>query len=87
MTRYVWKGPHTSVEIWPAPARDGKPEAPVEPIYSGPAAPGIEIPADLPADHDQVKGWLAFGLIAPAETRKPRTKEAGLPPVKENADG
>lgn len=88
-TRFIWKGPHTSIELWPVPEAGDKPAKPVEPIYSGPVAPGAEIPVPLPEDHDQVKGWLAFGLIAPVpvEAPKPRTKETGLLPVKENADG
>ena len=76
--KYVWKGPSTVAEIWhdPMPEDAGA----VEPLFSGALIPDREIPADLPADHPQIKSWLAFGLIAPAPVApaapvKPRDKE------------
>ena len=61
--KYVWKGPPNAVEVWPetAPVK-----GPAKPIFSGPVATGRVIDADLPAEHPQIKGWFAFGLIAPA---------------------
>lgn len=86
MPRFIWKGLHASVEVWPETAT-----AAPEPIFSGPVGPGVEIPADLPAGHEQVRGWLAFGLIEPVPERAGKAranKDAGdAPASKEQADG
>ena len=89
--KFVWKGPPTAIELFPVVAKsadgksaDGKSAgASATPIFSGAVATDREIPVDLPDDHPDVKGWLAFGLIAPvapppppSDGAKTKTKEA-----------
>ena len=55
MKTYVWKGPHTSIEVWD--------DVTGEIIFEGQVSTGVEIPVQLNPDNEQVKGWLAFHLI------------------------
>ena len=78
--KYLWNGPPTVAEIWPDPMPEGE-EATAAPLFSGALVPGHVIAADLPSDHPQVTGWLAFGLIAPSSVTpiaasKARDKES-----------
>lgn len=73
---FIWHGPPTTIEV----VRHGTAEV----IFSGLAVTGQPIRQALPEDHDQVKGWLAFGLIKEAEMP---TRTAKKHATKENTDG
>lgn len=61
--KYVWKGPPTAVEVFPAQTEGDTPHVP---LFSGAVTTDREIEADLPEEHPQIVSWLAFGLISKA---------------------
>ncbi|QLP96159.1 MAG: hypothetical protein HZY79_00410 [Rhodoblastus sp.] len=60
---YVWKGPPTAVEVWPAGAPDAASTSAAAPLISERVAPGKPLSIKLDPDHPTVRGWLAFGLV------------------------
>lgn len=70
---FIWRGPHTSADIW------SEPHGPdITLIYSGQLVPGREIPVPLPEDHSQIASWRAFELIEEKPAgRKAPGKPAG----------
>lgn len=87
--KFVWKGPSTAIELFPvvdvkeAVAKEKE----IKPIFSGVVATDAEIPADLPEGHPDVKGWLAFKLIAPVATPATAAPESAGKKTKEAANG
>ncbi|QCI65631.1 hypothetical protein [Phreatobacter stygius] len=55
---YVWHGPPTTLDIWPAEIAEG-----VAPLFSGHLVAGGVIPTPLPDDLFQVQSLVAFKLL------------------------
>lgn len=74
---FIWHGPSGAHELWPEQdgQKEGEKEAAKAPLLSFTATKGDSV--ELPPDHGQVKGWLAFGYLVPA----PETDPAPVQPV------
>lgn len=67
---FIWNGPPTAVEVTRPARKEGeKPEV----IFEGTAVTGLPIGKPLPEDNEQVKGWIAFGLVTEAPDQKAAT--------------